>query len=95
MEKLDVPVFTNTSALVRHSEFSDPDLELLSARPDASVVRERLFQMSQADCDKQVEIIKQAIRDRFAESSDLADGIAALGRAGAELFPKGTTPPQH
>ena len=69
MEKLDVPVFTSASSPVRHGEFSDPDLQLLCARRDASVVRERLFQMSQADCDKQVEIMKQAIRDRFAEFS--------------------------
>jgi type 2 lantibiotic biosynthesis protein LanM len=65
MEKLDVPTFTTAFAGLASDEGSDPDLAFLRARRDASFVRERLAQLNLADCNRQVELIKQAIRDRF------------------------------
>jgi lantibiotic modifying enzyme len=65
MEKLDVPAFTSSFADLVSDDGIDPDLSFLRARRDSSFVRERLAQLGVADCSRQVEIIKQAIRDRF------------------------------
>jgi hypothetical protein len=65
MEKLDVPVFTSSIAGLDGQVYSDPDLELLCSRRDASVVQERLAHLSRADREQQVGTIKQAIEDRF------------------------------
>jgi lantibiotic modifying enzyme len=69
MEALDVPHFTNAFASLITDGRGDPDLTFLCARRDSSVVRERLCMLTAEDCDRQIEMIEQAMQDRYSASS--------------------------
>ena len=66
METLDVPSFTTSFAEPVSHESADPDLALLCARRNGSLVRERLGHLSVDDCRQQIEAIEQSMRDRYA-----------------------------
>jgi type 2 lantibiotic biosynthesis protein LanM len=66
MELLDIPHFT-TSAW-KDIEFSpdDPDMLNLCSARDSHVLRQRLAHLSTDDCAKQLALIEDAVRSRFA-----------------------------
>jgi lantibiotic modifying enzyme len=66
MENLDIPHFNISIWRNMEHEPEDEDLFLLCGERDSRVIRRRLSDLSMPDCSKQLEIIEEAVRSRFA-----------------------------
>jgi type 2 lantibiotic biosynthesis protein LanM len=66
MEQLDVPHFATNEWRGTGHTFDDEEMRTLFNERDSQVVLRRLQGLSEADCQRQVAIIKKAVRLRFA-----------------------------
>ena len=67
LERLDIPHFSTSRWRNMRFVETDLDLALLGRQRDSKVLKERLKKLSRTDCLKQIEIIENAIRSRYAE----------------------------
>lgn|GEM_PF-1529868 len=66
MESLDIPHFSTSAWRSMEHSSDDPDMLLLCGERDSRVLRRRLARLSRADCARQLAIIEDAVRSRFA-----------------------------
>lgn len=66
MECLDIPRFTTSAWKDVEFSLDDPDMMNLCSARDSRVLRQRLAHLSSDDCAKQVALIENAVRSRFA-----------------------------
>jgi type 2 lantibiotic biosynthesis protein LanM len=66
MERLDIPHFSTSTWRDIELSPDDPDMLNLCAERDSRVLRQRLAHLSRGDCAKQLTLIEDAVRSRFA-----------------------------